>query len=222
MIAPELANDRDRVLYDYWRSSAAYRVRIALAVKGLAYETKTVDLRTGAQSGIGYTMLNPQGLVPFLIDGDTGIAQSLAIIEYLEEMYPAPPLLPGDAAMRARIRGAALGMIADAHPLINLRVRKYLSRELEHDEAKIDDWGRHWVELALGPLEEQAERAQGTYLFGDTVTLADVCLVPQLYGARRLQADVARFPALGAIDKRLNALPAFQAARPERQPGADV
>ena len=212
----------DRVLYDYWRSSAAYRVRIALAVKGLDYTTRTVDLRTGAQSGVGYTMLNPQGLVPLLIDGETAVAQSLAIIEWLEETYPEPALLPGDAGQRARIRSAALGMIADAHPLINLRVRQYLHREMGQDEAKIDDWARHWVELALAPLEEQAERASGAYLFGDTVTLADVVLVPQLYGARRLQADVARFPALGAIDMRLNALPAFQAARPERQPGADV
>lgn len=212
----------DRVLYDYWRSSAAYRVRIALNVKGLDYTSRPVDLRTGAQSGVGYTMLNPQGLIPFLIDGEAGIAQSLAIIEWLEETYPEPPLLPGDAAMRARIRSAALGMIADAHPLINLRVRLYLHREMGHDETKIDNWSRHWIELALAPLEEQAERATGKYLFGNDVTLADVCLVPQLYGARRLQADVARFPALGEIDKRLNALPAFQAARPERQPGADV
>ena len=211
----------DRVLYDYWRSSAAYRVRIALNLKGLTYESRTVDLRTGAQSGVGYTMLNPQGLVPFLIDGETGIAQSLSIIEWLDETYPEPPLLPGDAGQRARIRGAALGLIADAHPLINLRVRKYLAREMGHDEAQIDAWSRHWVELALGTLEEQAERATGLYLFGDTPTLADVCLVAQMYGARRLQADVARFPALSAIDKRLNTLPAVDAARPEKHPGAD-
>ena len=212
----------DRILYDYWRSSAAYRVRIALHVKHLAFDTRVVDLRTGAQSGVGYTMLNPQGLVPFLIDGEAGIAQSLAIIEWLEETHPEPPLLPGDAAMRARIRGTALGMIADSHPLVNLRVRKYLAGPLGHDEATIDAWARHWIELALAPLEEQAQRGPGPYLFGDTVTLADVCLVPAMYGARRVQADVARFPALGEIDKRLNALPGFQAARPERQPGADA
>ncbi len=215
------ANDADRVLYDYWRSSAAYRVRIALAVKGLDYASKPIDLRTGAQRGIGYTMLNPQGLIPFLIDGEAGIAQSLAIIEYLDEVYPEPALLPGDAAMRARIRGATLGMVADLHPLKNLRVYKYLKGPLAQPQAQIDDWARHWIETGLAPLEEQAERAAGAYLFGDTVTLADVCLVPEMYSARRVQADVARFPALGAIDKRLNALPAFQAARPERQPGAD-
>ncbi len=211
----------DRVLYDYWRSSAAYRVRIALNVKGLDYTSKPVDLRTGAQSGVGYTMLNPQGLIPFLIDGEAGIAQSLAIIEWLEETHPEPSLLPGDAAMRARIRGAALGLIADTHPLGNLRVLNYLKGPLALSQAQADDWARHWIETGLAPLEEQAERATGRYLFGDTVTLADVCLVPQFYNARRFQADVARFPALAAIDKRLNALPAFQAARPERQPGAD-
>ena len=211
----------DRILYDYWRSSAAYRVRIALNIKGLPYTSKPVDIRTGAQSGVGYTMLNPQGLVPFLIDGEVGIAQSLAIIEWLEETYPEPSLLPGDAAMRARIRSAALGIIADIHPLNNLRVRKYLHSAMGHEEPVLDDWGRHWMELGLAPLEEQAERATGLYLFGDTPTLADVCMVPQMYNARRAQADVARFAALGEIDKRLNALPAFQAARPERQPGAD-
>ena len=212
----------DRTLYDYWRSSAAYRVRIALHHKGLAFDQTPIDLRTGAQSGVGYTMLNPQGLVPFLIDGDTGIAQSLAIVEWLEEAHPEPPLLPGDAAMRARIRGAALGIACDIHPLNNLRVLKYLKSEMGQEQDATDAWARHWIEAGLGALEEQAERAAGRYLFGDTVTLADVCLVPQLYSARRFQADVARFPALGEIDKRLNALPAFQAARPERQPGADA
>lgn len=212
----------DRTLYDYWRSSAAYRVRIALHHKGLVFDQTVVDLRTGAQSGVGYTMLNPQGLVPFLIDGETGIAQSQAIIEWLEETHPEPTLLPGDAAMRARIRGAALGIACDVHPLNNLRILKYLKDALGQEQTAIDGWARHWIETGLAPLEEQAERAAGPYLFGDTVTLADVCLVPQLYSARRFQADVARFPALGEIDKRLNALPAFQAARPERQPGADA
>lgn len=219
---PYRARMTDRTLYDYWRSSAAYRVRIALNWKGLAYDSKPIDLRTGAQSGVGYTMLNPQGLVPFLIDGEAGIAQSLAIIEWLEETHPEPPLLPGDAADRARIRGAALAIACDIHPINNLRVLKYLKHELAQAQETVDTWARHWIETGLRPLEEQAERATGRYLFGDQPTLADVCLVPQLYNARRVQADVARFPALGEIDKRLNLLPAFQAARPERQPGADV
>lgn len=212
----------DRVLYDYWRSSAAYRVRIALRLKGLEYDAKVVDLRTGAQSGVGYKMLNPQGLIPFLIDGETGIAQSLAIIEWLDETYPEPALLPADPAGRARVRGAALAIACDIHPLNNLRVLRYLKNEMAQDQEAIDAWARHWIETGLAPLEEQAERQAGAYLFGDTVTLADVCLVPQFYNARRVQADVARFPALSEIDKRLNALPEFQAARPERQPGADV
>lgn len=211
----------DRVLYDYWRSSASYRVRIALAIKGLDYTAKPVDLRSGAQSGVGFTMLNPQGLVPLLIDGDVAINQSLAIIEWLEETHPEPSLLPGDATARARIRAAALTIVADVHPINNLRVLKYLKSELGQEQEAIDTWGRHWIELGLSALEEIAEGSPGPFLFGAQVTLADVCLVPQMYNARRLQADVARFPKLGNIDKRLNALKAFQQARPERQPGAD-
>ena len=211
----------DRVLYDYWRSSASYRVRLALAVKGLDWTAKPIDLRTGAQSGVGYTMLNPQGLVPYLIDGDVGLNQSLAIIEWLEETYPEPSLLPGDAAARARIRGAALTVACDIHPLANLRVLKYLKNTLGQEQPAIDDWSRHWVELGLAALEEIAEGSPGPFLFGAQVTMAEVCLVPQMYNARRVQADVARFPRLGQIDKRLNLLPAFQAARPERQAGAD-
>ena len=208
-------------LYGYWRSSAAYRVRIALALKGLAYETKAVDLRSGAQSGVGFTMLNPQGLVPYLIDGAVGLNQSLAIIEYLDEVYPATPLLPADPVGRARVRGAALQIACDIHPLNNLRVLKYLKEPLGHDQDAIDTWYRHWVETGLAALEEIAEAATGPYVFGDTPTLADVCLAPQMWNARRLQADVARFPKLSAIDVRLNALPAVAAARPERQPDAE-
>ena len=211
----------DRVLYDYWRSSASYRVRIALAIKGLDYTAKPVDLRSGAQSGVGFTMLNPQGLVPLLIDGDVAVNQSLAIIEWLEETHPEPSLLPGDATARARIRAAALTIVADVHPINNLRVLKYLKNELGQEQEAIDTWGRHWIELGLSALEEIAEGSPGPFLFGAQVTLADVCLVPQMYNARRLQADVARFPKLGNIDKRLNGLKAFQQARPERQPGAD-
>lgn len=210
----------DRVLYDYWRSSAAYRVRIALAIKGLDYTSKPINLLTGAQSGFGYTMLNPQGLVPLLIDGDTGINQSMAIIEWLDETYPEPSLLSGDATARARIRAASLMIVADTHPLHNLRVANYLKGPLGHDQAAVEEWSRHWIELGLTALEEIAEASPGPYLFGAAVTLADVCLVPQMYAARRFQADVARFPTLGEIDKRLNLLPAFQAARPERQKDA--
>jgi len=211
----------NRVLYDYWRSSASYRVRIALAVKGLDWTAKPVDIRSGAQSGVGFTMLNPQGMVPVLLDGDLALNQSLAIIEWLDETYPEPRLLPGDAALRARIRAVALSIACDIHPLNNLRVLKYLKASLAQDQDAIDAWSRHWIETGLAPLEELAEASPGPFLFGAQVTMAEICLVPQLYNARRVQADVARFPRLGEIDRRLNLLPAFQAARPERQAGAN-
>lgn len=215
-----MRGDAGRTLYSYWRSSAAYRVRLALAVKGLAWDTAVIDLRQGAQSGVGFTMLNPQGLVPYLIDGEVGLNQSLAIVEYLDETYPAPPLLPGDAVARARIRAAALTVACDIHPLQNLRVLEYLKGPLGQSDDAAAGWARHWIETGLAALEEVAEAGQGPYLFGEAVTMADLCLVPQLYNARRFQADVARFPRLGAIDKALNRLPAFAAARPERAPDA--
>lgn len=212
----------DRTLYTYWRSSAAYRVRIALNVKGLAWSPKSVDLRTGAQSGVGYKLLNPQGMIPYLIDGDIGLNQSVAIIEWLDETYPDPPLLPATPLMRARVRAAALTIACDIHPLNNLRVLKYLRSEFDRDQDAIDAWSRHWIEAGFESLEEIAEGSPGPYLFGETVTLADICLAPQMYNARRMQADVARFPKLCAIDKALVALPAFDAARPEAQADADM
>ena len=209
-----------RTLYGYWRSSASYRVRIALALKGIAYDQVPINLAQGAQTSVGFTMMNPQGFVPYLIDGEVGLNQSLAIIEYLDETYPDPPLLPADAVARARVRGAALQIACDIHPLNNLRVLQYLKRELGQEQAAIDTWYRHWVETGFAALEELAEGATGTFLFGAAPTLADVCLVPQMWNARRLQADIARFPRLVAIDMRLNALPAVAAARPEAQPDA--
>ena len=211
-----------RTLYGYWRSSASYRVRIALAVKGLDYEQVPINLAQGAQGGVGFRLLNPQGLVPYLIDDTAGLNQSLAIIEYLDEVYPNPPLLPADALGRARVRAAALQIACDIHPLNNLRVLRYLKVELGQEQDVVDAWYRHWVELGFAALEELAEGATGAYLFGDAVTLADVCLVPQMWNARRLQADIARFPKLVAIDTRLNALPAIRAASPERQADAVV
>ena len=209
-----------RTLYGYWRSSASYRVRIALALKGLAYEPVAINLAQGAQGGVGFRLLNPQGFVPYLIDGEVGLNQSLAIIEYLDETYPEPPLLPADAVGRARVRGAALQIACDIHPLNNLRVLKYLKGAMAQPQEAVDTWYRHWVEAGFEALEEIAEGATGAYLFGDAPTLADLCLVPQMWNARRLQADIARFPKLVAIDTRLNALPAVAAARPERQPDA--
>jgi maleylacetoacetate isomerase/maleylpyruvate isomerase len=211
-----------RTLYGYWRSSAAYRVRIALALKGLDYEHKGIDLRTGAQSGVGFKLLNPQGFVPYLIDGEAGLNQSLAIIEYLDELYPEPRLLPDEPLARARVRAAALAIACDIHPLNNLRVLKYLKGPLGQEQEAIDGWARHWIEDGFVSLEEIAEASPGPYLFGDRVTMADICLVPQMYNARRVRADLTQFPKLVETDKRLNALPAVAKARPEAQPDADV
>ena len=207
-------------LYSYWRSSAAYRVRIALALKGLPYDTSEIDLLAGAQGGVGFALLNPQGLVPYLIDGAAGLNQSLAIIEYLDETYPQPPLLPGDAVSRARIRAAALTIACDIHPLNNLRVINYLKGPLAVSREDAETWARHWIETGFAPLEEIAGASTGRYLCGDSITLADICLVPQMYNARRLRADLDRFPSLAALDRRLQEHPAFLAARPERQPDA--
>lgn len=210
----------ERTLYSYWRSSAAYRVRIALALKGLDYATSTIDLPAGAQGGVGFALLNPQGMVPYLIDGAAGLNQSIAIIEYLDETYPEPPLLPGDALARARVRGVALTIACDIHPLNNLRVLNYLKGPLAIPDDDVNVWQRHWIETGLRPLEEIADASTGRYLCGDSITLADVCLVPQLYNARRMRTDLERFPTLTALDRRLHEHPAFSAARPERQPGA--
>lgn len=206
-----------RVLHGYWRSSAAYRVRIALALKGLAYEYRAINLIGGEQGGEDYRALNPQGLVPLLIDGGHRIAQSLAIIEYLEEAYPAAPLLPAEPAARAHVRALALGIACDIHPLGNLRVLRYLKTELAHDQAEIDAWARHWIAEGFASLEAAA---CGPCLTGADITLADVCLVPQMYNARRIRTDLAPFPRLVEIDARLREHPAFAAAAPERQPDA--
>lgn len=210
----------ERTLYSYWRSSASYRVRIALALKRLDYGTSPVDLLADAQGGVGFALLNPQGMVPYLIDGSAGLNQSLAIIEYLDETYPDPPLLPGDALARARIRGVALTIACDIHPLNNLRVLNYLKGPLGVEPETANVWARHWIETGLCSLEEIAAASTGRYLCGDAITLADVCLVPQLYNARRFRAALDRCPALTAIDRKLHEHPAFAAARPERQPDA--
>ncbi len=212
----------DRTLYGYWRSSAAYRVRLALAYKRLDFDHKAIDLRANAQTSVGFQILNPAGRVPYLIDGDNGFNQSLAIIEYLDETHPEPPLLPADPVARARVRAVAQAIACDIHPLNNLSVLRYLKEPLGHDQAAIDTWQRHWIEAGFEGLEEVAEAHAGTCMFGDTVTIADLCLVPQMYNARRVQADVARFPRLQAVDKWLNAQAFVDKARPEKQPDASV
>jgi maleylpyruvate isomerase len=211
-------------LYDYFRSSAAYRVRIALNFKGLAPERAFVHLRRNAQRDDDYLALNPQGLVPALLTDDGAVlAQSLAIVEYLEETHPSPPLLPGDAAARARVRGIALAIACDIHPLDNLRVLRYLLHTVGVSEEQKDAWYKYWIDVGLEALEIQLSRdgQTGRYCHGDTPTLADVCLVPQLANARRVAMDLSPYPTLVRIDAACRALPAFAAADPARQPDAE-
>jgi maleylacetoacetate isomerase len=212
-------------LYDYFRSSAAYRVRIALNVKGLAPERAFVHLRRNAQREDDYLALNPQGLVPALLtDGGAVLAQSLAIIEYLEETHPSPPLLPGDATARARVRGIALQIACDIHPLDNLRVLRYLLHTVGVTEEQKDAWYKYWIDVGLEALEIQLSRdaATGRFCHGDSPTLADVCLVPQLANARRVAMDLSPYPTLVRIEAACRALPAFAAAEPSRQPDAEA
>ncbi|WP_374531828.1 maleylacetoacetate isomerase [Novosphingobium sp.] len=203
----------DIVLYDYWRSSAAYRVRIALNLKGLAYRSESVDLTSGAQRGSDYLARNPQGLVPALaIDGHM-LTQSLAIIEYLDQTRPEPRLLPLDPALCAQARARAQVVAADIHPIANLRVLNVLRGEFRADEAAVQDWIHRWISAGFAALEAQAP--QTGLLGGAAPDLSDVCLVPQMYNARRFALPLAPFPQLVRIDAALRELPAFAAAAPE-------
>jgi maleylacetoacetate isomerase len=211
-------------LYDYFRSSAAYRVRIALNLKGLAPERAFVHLRRGAQRGDDYLAVNPQGLVPSLVtDRGDVLTQSLAIIEWLDETAPQPPLLPTDAAGRARVRSLALAIACDIHPLNNLRVLNYLTGTLGATDAQKDGWYRYWCDVGLEAIETQLARepATGTFCHGGAPTLADICLVPQLANARRVDLDLAPYPTLLRIEAACTALPAFANAAPARQPDAE-
>lgn len=210
-------------LYTYWRSSAAYRVRIALHLKGLECEQVAVDLRAGAQRAGDYLALNPQGAVPVLeLDDGTRLTQSLAICEYLEERYPAPALLPHDAPGRARVRALALAVACDIHPLNNLRVLGDLEQLFGIDPGGRKRWYRLHVERGLRALEAliDAHPHSGRFCHGDAPTLADLCLVPQLYNARRFDCDLSACPKLVAIDEHCQALEPFARAAPERQPDA--
>ncbi|GIK85437.1 MAG: maleylacetoacetate isomerase [Burkholderiales bacterium] len=211
-------------LFDYFRSSAAYRVRIALALKGLAPERTFVHLRHGAQRAGDYLALNPQGLVPALVADDGAVlTQSLAIVEWLDETHPQPPLLPSDADGRARVRSIAQAIACDIHPLNNLRVLNYLTGTLGVSEAQRDGWYRYWVDLGFEALERRlaGERATGRFCHGDAPTLADVCLVPQVANARRFAVDLAPYPTIVRIDAACAGVPAFAAAAPMRQPDAE-
>jgi maleylpyruvate isomerase len=215
MTAPRLA------LYSYWRSSSAWRVRIGLALKGLPYEYRAVDLREGVQFGAEHRSRNPMAQVPVLAVEEEGrtrhLAQSMAILEFLEERFPSPALLPADAWGRARVRALAEHVNAGIQPFQNQAPQKWLAARHPGLEK---EWVRHWIGVGLAALEEAARDGAGRFCHGDAPGLADCYLVPQLYGARRFGVDLAPFPTLARIEDACAGLPAFAAAAPERQPDA--
>ena len=213
-------------LYGYWRSSAAYRVRIALNLKGISAEQLSVHLVRdgGEQHKAAYSALNPLELVPTLVMDDEldadALSQSLAIIEYLDEIHPQSPLLPASALERAQVRAMALTVACEIHPLNNLRVLQYLTQTLGVDEAAKNTWYHHWVASGFAALETLLVRHSGRYCFGDTVTLADLCLVPQVYNAMRFNVDLTPYPNIMRVWTECNQLEAFADAAPERQADA--
>ena len=211
-------------LYTYFRSSAAYRVRIALALKGLTYESVPVHLlkNGGEQLAPAYRAVNPAALVPALQDNAAVLTQSLAILEYLEETHPTPALLPADALGRARVRALALTVACDIHPLGNLRVLNYLTDTLRASDEARKEWSRHWIGLGLAVLEQHLERdaSTGVFCHGDTPSFADCCLVPQVFNARRFGLDLESFPTVKRIAEHCDTLASFQAAHPDRQADA--
>ena len=211
-------------LYTYFRSSAAYRVRIALNIKGVTYESVPVHLlrNGGEQHTEEYRRLNPQELVPTLVDDSAVLQQSLAIIEYLDELFPQPPLLPRHAVGRAHVRAMVLLVACEIHPLDNTRVLGYLKNTLAQSESAIDAWYVHWIHHGFVALEQLVAMHSSSehHCYGDTVSMADIYLVPQMANARRRNMDLKDFPRLIAIDEHLRSLPAFERAAPERQPDA--
>ena len=203
------------VLYDYYRSSASYRVRIALNLKGVTYERVPVNLLEGEQQADGYRARNPQGFVPMLEVDGRPMTQSLAILAWLEAAAREPPLLPADPEDQAHVRALVLTIVADIHPLNNLRVLKRLTA-MGIDQAGRDEWYRHWIAEGFDALEALASPRAGAFLFGDAPTLADVCLVPQMYNARRFNVPLEAYPALVRADAAAAALEPFAAAHPDR------
>lgn len=208
------------VLHDYWRSSAAYRVRIGLNLKDLAYEQRPVNLIAGDQASDAYGQVNPQHLIPSLETPAGVLTQSLAILEWLEETCPTPPLLPPDAIARAMVRAMCAVIAADIHPLNNLRVLSALRADFAAENPQISAWIARWITEGFAALEQQIARHGGAYAHGDAVTLADVLLVPQVYSARRYRVDLTPYPRLVASADRAADLAPFAAAHPDRQPDA--
>ena len=207
-------------LYDYWRSTAAYRVRIVLHTKGLEFEQIPIDLRAGGQRTEEYLAINSQGLVPFFQDGDLAIGQSLAIIDYLEETHPEPAILPADPKEKAKVRAVAQTIAADIHPLNNLRILQYLERDLGADQLKRMIWYHRWLADGFKAIEATLKTTAGDYCFGDQPTLADICLVPQVYNAKRYEVDLGPFPTIRTINDRCQELEPFAKAAPQHQPGS--
>jgi maleylacetoacetate isomerase/maleylpyruvate isomerase len=211
-------------LHNYFRSSASFRVRIALALKGLPYEYLSVHLAKGEHQQLGYSDIAADGLVPLLeLDDGTRLSQSMAIVEYLDELHPEPALLPADALGRARVRALAQSIACEIHPVNNLRVLKYLTRELKVDEEAKNTWYRHWVRTGLEAFERQlAQTTTSRFCHGDTPTLADCCLVPQIFNGQRFNTPLDGLPRTMAAFDACMALPAFQAAQPSACPDAEA
>ena len=212
-------------LYTFFRSSASFRVRIALNLKGLSYDQAPIHLRRGGgeQLMAAYKSINPQALVPALEDNGKILTQSLAIIEYLEEKYPNPPLLPADPADKAFVRSMALVIACEVHPIQNLRVLNHVKATYDQTDAQVNQWAQQWIDLGLSALEQMilGQLRRGTFCFGDAPTLADICLIPQLGNARRYGCDLSKYPTILAIEKSCMAVPAFANAAPEKQPDAE-
>ena len=208
------------IFYGYWRSSTSYRLRIGLNLKGIDYEYRPLNMLKSEQSNADYVaQLNPMAAVPTLVIGGQVLVQSLAILEFLDDFSKVPTFTPLDPFVRAQARATAQIIACDIHPVVNLSPLRYLKEQLGHDPAAVDAWYRHWVERGLRAVERRVarDRAPGDYCHGDTITLADICLVPQMYNARRYKVDLAQFPTLQEIDLRLLQIPSFAAARPENQ-----
>lgn len=207
-------------LYGYWRSLAAFRVRIALNLKGIPFEVESMDLVKGDQFSDAFRKINPQMVVPALVDGDTVLTQSMAILEYLDETHPAPPLLPSDPAGRARVRSLCMASVADIHPLLVPRIRKYITQDMGHSEEELTAWIHTWMTTGLTAIEEMlaGDPATGTYCHGDDVTMADLCLVPQFGAANMFGLDTGAYPTCKRIFEACMQVPAFFDARPQAQP----